>query len=294
MTVETDLDRAQYATNGTTGPWTVPYYFLADDELSVTYTTAAGVDTALALNVDYTVVGAGNVGGGTVTTTQAYSAGGQLVILRDVQFVQQTEYVDGDAFPAKTHERALDRLTMIGQQLRERLNRAITLPASFSSSAEVGDVATRRGKMLGFDAITGAFSYITAAAGSALDLALQYASSSGASLIGYVHSFLGAVQRPVQDRLRDLPPSFADAGAVIDGSTDNLVAVNLLLSKPRNEVVVKEGTDVRVSAVPTNSYGPRMGPGRSSFRSPAAGARSTATPTSAATSSGRSTSTPLR
>src|SRR4051812_40402438 len=119
MTVETDLDRAQYATNATTGPWTVPFYFLASDELAVTYTDAAGVDHTLTLNVDYTVVGAGDPDGGTITTTQAYAAGGQLVILRDMLLTQETEYVDGDGFPAKSHERALDRLTMIAQQLRE-------------------------------------------------------------------------------------------------------------------------------------------------------------------------------
>jgi hypothetical protein len=88
------------------------------------------------------------------------------------------------------------------------------------------------------------------------------AAAAGSALIGFVHSFTGAVQRTVQDRLRDLPPSFADAGAVIDGSTDNLSAVNFALSTPRTEIAVKEGTDVRVSVMPTNPYGPRMGPGR--------------------------------
>ena len=173
MTVETDLDRAQYATNATTGPWTVPFYFLDESELAITYTNAAGVDTLLVLDVDYTVAGAGDEDGGTVLTTQAYATGGKLVILRDVAFVQATEYQDGDAFPTKTHERALDRLTMIAQQLREMFGRAIAFPASYSGSTNVGDLATRAGKLLGFDAVTGVITYVTASVGSALELAAQ-------------------------------------------------------------------------------------------------------------------------
>lgn len=188
MTVETDTDRAQYATNATTGPWTVDFYFLGDDELAVTYTDSTSVDHALVLDVDYTVAGAGDPEGGTITTIQAYPAGGQLVILRDVKFLQETEYVDGDSFPAKSHERGLDRLTMIAQQLRELSNRALTFPASFVGSTSIGDLATRAGKLLGFDA-TGAITWITAASGSALELAISLmdgtAGGRGAGMVTY-------------------------------------------------------------------------------------------------------------
>jgi hypothetical protein len=150
VTVETDLDRAQYATNATTGPWTVPFYFLVNSELAVTYTDAAGVDTLLGLDIDYAVVGAGDEDGGTITTTQAYPAGGQLVILRDMQFVQETVYVEGESFPAKTHERNLDRLTMIVQQLREMVGRAISFPSSDAAAALLPSVGVRENLLLGF------------------------------------------------------------------------------------------------------------------------------------------------
>lgn len=192
MTVETDTDREQYATNATTGPWTVNFYFLTGDELAVTYTDAAGVDTLLELDVDYSVVGAGDEDGGTITTVQAYPVGGQLVILRDMNFLQETEYEEGDGFPAKTHERALDRLTMIAQQLREMFGRAVTFPASFSGSTSVGDVATRAGKLLGFDQITGAITWILASSDTALGLAANLASSVGATLSGYLAPYTGS------------------------------------------------------------------------------------------------------
>lgn len=224
MTVETDLDRAQYATNATTGPFTVPFYFLADSDLSVTY-TSAGVDTLLTLDVDYTVDGSGDETGGTITTTQAYATGGQLVILRDVSIVQPVEYQEGDGFPAKTHERALDRLTMIAQQLREMFGRAITFPASFSGSTDVGDVTTRAGKLLGFDTITGAITWITAASGSALDLAAQLVGGGGGLLVGFLQAGVGAVLRTIQDELR-VKVNIEQFGATAQAGVDNTTAIN--------------------------------------------------------------------
>lgn len=177
MTVETDLDRAQYATNATTGPWTVPFYFLDETELAVTYTDATGVDALLVIDVDYTVVGVGDEDGGTITTTQAYAAGGQLVILRDVAFIQSVEYQDGDAFPAKTHERALDRLTMIAQQLREVLNRTLRFAASDSNPPQLPTAAARANTVLGFDSAGNIVPTIPAS-GSAADVLITLADTS--------------------------------------------------------------------------------------------------------------------
>lgn len=248
MTVETDLDRAQYATNATTGPWTVSFYFLANDELAVTYTDATGVDTLLTLDVDYSVVGAGDEDGGTITTTLAYATGGQLVILRDVKFLQETEYVDGDSFPAKSHERALDRLTMIAQQLREMFGRAITFPASYAGSTSVGDLATRAGKLLGFDATTGALTYVTAASGSALELAAQYAGSIGSSLIGWSNGLAGGKIRTVQAKLREAP-SFSDmAGVDITGVLDSTAAMQALITATNGPLISPPGAIFNVSA----------------------------------------------
>jgi hypothetical protein len=156
MTVETDLDRAQYATNATTGPWTVPFYFLANNDLDVTYTNAAGVETTLTLNVDFTATGAGNESGGTVTTTAAYAAGGKITILRDMQFTQETEYVDGDGFPADAHEKALDRLTMICQQIAERQYRSLQLPVSSGLGGAIPGFPLLNDRFPVFDALTGA------------------------------------------------------------------------------------------------------------------------------------------
>jgi hypothetical protein len=63
------------------------------------------------------------------------------------------DYVENDAFPAETHEGALDRLTYIEQQQQEELGRALKVSTTDeTSSMELPVKATRATKMLGFDA----------------------------------------------------------------------------------------------------------------------------------------------
>ena len=68
MTIETTTNRISYTGSGTTGPFSFPYYFLADGDLTVIKTTIAdGAESTLTLTTDYTVSGAGEAAGGSVT-----------------------------------------------------------------------------------------------------------------------------------------------------------------------------------------------------------------------------------
>lgn len=138
MTVQTEVSRSgPYAGAGTTGPFTVGFRFLADTHLRVIKTDSAGVDTDLALGTDFTVSGAGGTSG-TVTTGVAIAVGESITIIRNVPFTQEADYVDNDAFPAESHEAALDLLTMQTQQIKEAQDRALALPPT----ADVSDVST--------------------------------------------------------------------------------------------------------------------------------------------------------
>jgi len=223
MTVETATSRAQYDTDGTTGPFTVPFYFIDEGDLSVAYTDAAGVDTPLALNVGYTVAGAGNANGGTITLATAYAAGGTITIVRGMVAVQETEYPESGPFPAKSHERALDRLTMLVQQLGEWLERAISFPASYSGNASLGETATRANKLLGFGE-DGALALVTALSGSSLDLATQLAGTQGAGIVGYSRAAAyppGSIGNAIKHLL---PQLTTDYGAKLDGVADDTSA----------------------------------------------------------------------
>ena len=157
MTVSSTTGRVSYSGNGSTTAFAVNFYFLANDHLKVISRSSTGVETVLTLNTNYTVAGAGNQAGGTVTTTTAPAAGTTLVITRNVPLSQDVDYQPNDPFPAESHERALDKLTMIAQQQADGNARSLYYPVtdSTSISGELPNSATRASKYLAFDA-TGA------------------------------------------------------------------------------------------------------------------------------------------
>lgn len=70
----------------------------------------------------FSVVGLGDPVGGSVTF-QTAPAAPTITLVRDVPFTQLIAYIQDDPFPSKTHERGLDLLTMMAQQLDEELTR---------------------------------------------------------------------------------------------------------------------------------------------------------------------------
>ncbi|MGO3712838.1 hypothetical protein [Alcaligenes aquatilis] len=117
MTVSSEQSRVQYATDGVATSFPVPFRFLQNRDLRVTLVDSEGNEQELSLDTDYSVAGAGQQSGGTLTTTAAYPAGQALLIDRIVSITQETAYQRNDPFPERAHERALDKLTMICQML---------------------------------------------------------------------------------------------------------------------------------------------------------------------------------
>ncbi|KNE28171.1 phage tailspike polysaccharide lyase family protein [Achromobacter spanius] len=124
MTVQTEISTVTHDCDGVTIAFPVPYRFLTNTDLVVTRIEPGGdedVRTVLTLGTDYMVTGAGADAGGTITTAVDYPVGDKLEVERDVPMTQLTEYQPSGPFPAKSHERALDKLTMVDQQLERRI-----------------------------------------------------------------------------------------------------------------------------------------------------------------------------
>ena len=156
MTVASQTSRVSYSGDGTSTEFAVPFYFLEDSHLRVVLLSAAGVETEQDLGTDYTVTGAGESAGGEITMSTAPASGETLTILRNVPFTQQTDYQANDPFPAESHERALDKLTMVAQQSQEQLDRVVVAPVSESgSNLQLPPIAARSGKYLAFNESTG-------------------------------------------------------------------------------------------------------------------------------------------
>ena len=129
MTLDSTTSKVQYTQSGTTTAWPVPYKFLDNEDLIV-ITTVDDVDTTLVLDTDYTVAGAGDDDGGTVTISPAVATGTRVTIYREIDLDQPTELTTAGGWFPKVHEAVFDRLTMIDQQLQEQLDRAVKLAPS--------------------------------------------------------------------------------------------------------------------------------------------------------------------
>jgi hypothetical protein len=241
MTVESTTRRAQYDTNGTTGPWTVPFYFLANADLEVIHTDAAGVETTLTLTTHYSVTGAGVPSGGAVTTVSSYASGGTITILRSVAVLQETDYVETDAFPAAAHETALDRLTMIAQQQGEALDRTLTFPASDEISGALPPAATRANRLLAFDALGAPEESPFTTTQVASAIAAAYSGMGTADAAAFIAAGTGAVTRTMQDKGRE-SVSIKDRGAVGDGATDDTAAIQAAI-----DYAISSGYDLYIN-----------------------------------------------
>ncbi len=136
MTLAVDTAKSgPYAGNGVTTNFVVTFYFLRNSDIEVIFTDTTGAETTYVENTHYTVNGAGNLLGGSIdiiTTPTDYTpqTGEKITIIRAMPFTQQIDYVSNDPFPAETHERGLDELTMECQELKEQIGRALLVSVS--------------------------------------------------------------------------------------------------------------------------------------------------------------------
>lgn len=141
MAVQSDTSRIQYAgNNSTTTSYAVPFVFQDNAHLKAIARTSAGVESVVTLT-NHT--GAADPNGGTVRTAVAVPATSTLTIYREVPATQTTTYAEGGDFPAASHERALDKLTFLVQQLARSVARCVRLTDAAPESSAISVVANQ-------------------------------------------------------------------------------------------------------------------------------------------------------
>lgn len=289
MTVESATASASYTGNGVTAIFPVPFYFLVDTDLKVTRKSAAtGVISTLVLNSDYTLTGAGNSAGGSLTSILALPTGDEIYIERNVAAVQETAYPNNGPFPAASHERALDRLTMLIQQILDKLTFGLfrdplanTYDLGGNTLSNVADAVnpqdvpslTQVTQAVAAAQITPSvpssdvallsnLAATTAGKGAALigylagtvkDFLDSLATDTGATLVKYKASFTGAVQRTLGQVAEDTVNS-AWFGADNTGTRDTAVDLQKALDAAAGKtLVVKPGTYLIGTALQVSS-----------------------------------------
>jgi hypothetical protein len=155
MTVSTTIIKSSHNGNGSTTTFAYNFKIFADSDLVVIIRSSTGTETTKTLTTHYTVSGAGDASGGSITfTTGNTPASGETVVIRrNVPQTQAIDYIANDPFPAETNEEGLDRATMIAQQVSEATDRSIKLSRTNTmTSTEFTVGATdRANKILAFD-----------------------------------------------------------------------------------------------------------------------------------------------
>jgi hypothetical protein len=156
MTVSTTIIKNFHNGNASTTNFAYQFRILEDTDLLVIIrTNSTGAEATKTLSTHYTVAGAGDASGGSITFTAGNipATGETVVIRRNVPQTQAIDYIANDPFPAETHEEGLDRGTMVAQQVAEESNRSIKLSRTNTmTSTEFTVGATdRANKVLAFD-----------------------------------------------------------------------------------------------------------------------------------------------
>lgn len=193
MSISTTTNRVTFAGNGSTTAFSFPYYFLANADLVVILTTAAGVATTQTITTRYTVTGSGVAAGGTITMITAPASGETLTVYRDPSATQEVDLIENDSLPAETVEQSLDRLTMICQRLKDRIDRSVILADGFVDSFTLTlptDLATA-GYFLqvnstgdGFDVVAGITADVTVPAGTGILAKVSATATSARTITG--------------------------------------------------------------------------------------------------------------
>ena len=153
MTISSTTVKVSYSGNGSTTVFAYTFKILDDDEIQVIIRSSTGTETVKTKTTHYTVSGVGSSGGGNITFLTAPTASQTVVLRRLTTQTQETDYVANDPFPADSHEEALDRVTMVAQEIQEELGRAIKLSKTNTMTSTEFTVAAadRANKILAFD-----------------------------------------------------------------------------------------------------------------------------------------------
>ncbi|EPB0688492.1 phage tail protein [Escherichia coli] len=194
MTVSTEVGHNEYTGNGVTT--TFPYTFRVFDksDLVVQIVDLEENITVLVLDTDYSVTGVGGYNGGNVMLRTALTSGYRIFVSRELSVTQETDLRNQGKFLAEVHEDAFDKLTMLIQQVFYNLSKVIKVPES--GNWLVPTIRLRKNKIFAWDEEGNPIA-VSPESGSASDVMIELAKSSGAGLIGTTSG--GSVQSVLDD-----------------------------------------------------------------------------------------------
>lgn len=230
MTIASAVSKVTLNGNGSTTSFPFGFKVWKAADLEVSITDASGVvsvvtNWGVALNPS---------GGGTVaypTSGPPLPPGHKITIARSMDFLQDVDLVSGTRWDPEVVETALDRATAERQQLKERLDRAVAVPISSSTTPEqfADDLFTARdGALASASAAAASAAAAQAAANSVGVLSASGTLTDGQDTItlpwsydtstGNIAVFLGGVKQ-LRSTLTFLTSTTVQIGAAVTENT---------------------------------------------------------------------------
>ena len=143
--------RIQCTGDGSQVAFTYPFPIFKDSDIEV-FEDA----TLRTIVTDYTVSGAGNDNGGTVTFVTAPLTGVVVTLKRTITIARTSDFDESGAFRSKVINDELDTITAVQQQLKDSIDRSLRqTETDAAGTMTIPEKDTRKGKFLRFDATTG-------------------------------------------------------------------------------------------------------------------------------------------
>lgn len=196
--------------------------FIAETDLTVIQTDSAGAETTLALTTDYTVLGAGDAGGGSVTVIAAVPLTSTINIFDEIPYTQTTALPLGGKFPSTTVELALDRNTKQVQRVRSISDLKIGVLVSEGLASTTLNPYTAGAYVRGN------------VGGTGFEMVVGDPNDDS-----FTQSGTGAVERTVTSKLGERVTLY-DFGAVAGGIVDNTEAVNNAFASGATEIIIPD------------------------------------------------------
>lgn len=261
MTISSEVRKnGPYTGNGVTTAFPFTFKVFATSEVLVVLTDLTPADHTLVLDTDYTVALNADQDaspGGTVTMLIAPPTGYLLTLGGKLTETQSVVLTNNGGFYPEVVSRALDYLTILVQQLNERLSRSLSLPFSTGGnvSAELPPVSP--GSLIGWKqdgtgltnaggtgvAPGGIVASNMAAGATATALVADIAASAAktipidADTVGYVDSTTGNLVRATWTNIKAFLKTYFDTLYLTVTSAD----VRYLLAKP-GQIIEFAGT----------------------------------------------------
>lgn len=242
MTISSEIRKAgPFLGNDVTTGFPFTFKVFSSDDLEVVSADALGAETTLILNTDYTAsinADQNTSPGGVVTLSAALATGTSLVVTSSIENLQPANLTNQGGFYPQVITNALDRLTILIQQLAESVSRSLKFSISTPSGVNPELPTPVPYALISWNGAATGFQNTDPTYSTALSTDLS--AGGGAAMLGFTQDGTGAVSRTAQAKMREAV-SVNDFGGVSDGVADDMAAINSAMATGRSVLFPRGG-----------------------------------------------------